>query len=94
VLLSVTQQSTKLCVIPDAVYACIERLLNRPLGVSKNTLIKRLVEAGVIVEHDPDKNVKLVSNEGEKIRVLVLKADRVLLGGLHRVVVEKDDVPF
>ena len=83
-----------LYVFSDVAYGCVERLLNRPLGASKNTLIKRLDEAGAIAEHDPDKNVKLISNEGKKIRVLALKADRVLLGDLHRVIIEHDDVPF
>jgi hypothetical protein len=70
---------TELYLIGDAAYGCVERLLNRPIGVSKRTLFERLGEAGAIADHDPGKNSKLVSAGGEKLRVLALRASRVLI---------------
>lgn len=71
----------QLYVFPDVAYTAVERLLNRSLGVGKRTLIRRLGEAGVIAEHDPEKNVKTVSSDGEKQKVLALRAERLLLSG-------------
>jgi hypothetical protein len=73
----------KLYLISETAFSCVERLLGRPIGVSKNTLIKRLEEAGVITDHDTAKHTKLVSDGGEKVRVLAIDAKRVLLPNIQ-----------
>jgi hypothetical protein len=90
----------QLYLFPDVAYTAVERLLNSSLGVSKRTLIRRLGEAGVIAEHDHEKNVKTVSSDGEKQKVLALRAGRVLLSGNRTEAADRrqklndDDVPF
>jgi hypothetical protein len=68
----------QLYVITDAAIACVQQLLGRPIEVMKNTLIKRLSEAGAIASHDPGKNVKTVSHGDRQFKVLALRTERVL----------------
>jgi hypothetical protein len=69
----------KLYVLLDTACAAVERLLGRPIGVSSKTLLARLAEAGEIVDRDAGKNTKRVSTDNRKLRVIALKADRVLI---------------
>jgi hypothetical protein len=84
----------KLYLISETAFSCVERLLGRPIGVSKNTLIRRLEEAGVITDHDKAKNTKLVSDEGNKVRVLAIDAKRVLLPIIKSPVGDRAEIAF
>jgi hypothetical protein len=68
---------------PDTAYAMAQRLAadgGDSLGVTRETLYKRLVEGGFVMSHDPNRHTLRKVVAGARRRVLHLRAQLVISG--------------
>lgn len=71
--------ASELFLIPDAAFRAAEITAgSQPLGVGSKTLWKRLAERGLLLSADPGKNTTRVTAEGQRPRVIHVKASLIV----------------